>query len=264
MSIELLIVLLIVGAFVGLLAGLLGIGGGLVVVPALMFILPYAGISEKIVIQLALATSLATIIVTSASSALSHFKLGNVDFYAVKWLMPGVIGGGFLGATIADWIPNQYLPKIFGVIVLLLAIKMYLSINTQSKGALPSAIITTLWGGGIGIISSLAGIGGGSLSVPFLNRHGVEMRKAVGSSSICGFVIALSGMVGFIVHGFAVKGLPQYSIGYVYLPALFAIASTSIFTTRIGAKLAVRLSTSTLKKVFSIFLMFVSASMLLH
>lgn len=264
MSIELLCVLLLVGGCVGVLAGLLGIGGGLVVVPALMFILPYAGISEKIVIQLALATSLATIIVTSASSALSHFKLGNVDFYAVKWLMPGVVFGGFLGATIAEWIPNQYLPKIFGVIVFFLAIKMYLSINSQPQGAMPGALMTTVWGSGIGIISSLAGIGGGSLSVPFLNRHGVEMRKAVGSSSVCGLFIALSGMIGFILHGFSVAGLPKYSIGYVYLPALCAIASTSMFTTRIGAKLAVRLSTSTLKKVFSIFLMVVSTSMLLH
>ncbi|MFC3022766.1 sulfite exporter TauE/SafE family protein [Vibrio zhugei] len=264
MSIELLLVLLLVGVFVGILAGLLGIGGGLLVVPSLMFILPYAGISEKIVIQLALATSLATIIVTSASSAFNHFKLGNVDFYAVKWLMPGVVVGGFLGATLAEWIPNQYLPKVFGVIVFFLAIKMYLSIHSQAKRAMPGAVMTTLWGSGIGIVSSLAGIGGGSLSVPFLNRHGVEMRQAVGSSSVCGLVIALSGMIGFILHGFSVAGLPKYSIGYVYLPALFAIASTSMLTTRIGAKLAVRLSTSTLKKVFSIFLMLVSTSMLLH
>ena len=119
------------------------------------------------------------------------------------------------------------------------------------------------YGTGIGVISSLAGIGGGSLSVPFLNRHGVEMRKAVGSSSVCGCVIAISGMLGFILHGYSAENLPAYSVGYVYLPALAAIASTSMLTTRIGAKMATTLPTAALKKIFALFLMFVAGTMLL-
>ncbi|MGC9461869.1 sulfite exporter TauE/SafE family protein, partial [Vibrio genomosp. F10] len=107
------------------------------------------------------------------------------------------------------------------------------------------------------------GIGGGSLSVPFLSRHGIEMRKAVGSSSVCGCMIAISGMIGFILHGYNLEGLPDYSIGYVYLPALVAIASTSMFTTKIGAKLASTLPTVMLKKVFAVFLIFVAGTMLL-
>lgn len=122
MNIELLAILLLLGAVVGVLAGLLGIGGGLLVVPALLFLLPYAGISTEIVMQLALATSLATIILTSGSSALNHLKLGNVDVFVVKWLMPGVVVGGFLGSVVAEWIPSQYLPKVFGVIVLCLSV----------------------------------------------------------------------------------------------------------------------------------------------
>ncbi|TNF16978.1 MAG: sulfite exporter TauE/SafE family protein, partial [Vibrionaceae bacterium] len=129
MSIELMALLLVLGSVVGVLAGLLGIGGGLVVVPALLFLLPQAGISPDIVMQLALATSLATIIVTSGSSALNHLKLGNVDMFVVKWLLPGVLVGGFLGSVIAEWIPNQYLPKVFGVIVLVLALQMFRSIR---------------------------------------------------------------------------------------------------------------------------------------
>nr|WP_255091703.1 sulfite exporter TauE/SafE family protein [Vibrio aestuarianus] len=255
--------LLLLGSVVGFMAGLLGIGGGLIVVPALLFLLPIAGIAPELSMHLALATSLATIIVTSGSSALNHLKLGNVDMFVVKWLMPGVIVGGFLGSIVAELIPTQYLPKVFGVIVFFLAIQMFLSIKATTSRSMLNAWVTMLCGGGIGVVSSLAGIGGGALSVPFLNRHGVEMRKAVGSSSVCGCVIAISGMIGFILHGYQVENLPQYSLGYVYLPALVAIASTSIFTTRIGARYASQLPTVVLKKIFSIFLMCIAVTMLL-
>ncbi|WP_371133714.1 sulfite exporter TauE/SafE family protein [Vibrio japonicus] len=251
------------GGVVGIMAGLLGIGGGLIVVPALVLLLPMASVDPEISMQLALATSLASIIVTSGSSALNHFKLGNVDVFVVKWLMPGVVIGGFLGANVADWIPSQYLPKVFGVIVLLLAIQMLLSIKSKTERAMPGSGATMAIGTGIGMVSSLAGIGGGSLSVPFLSRHGIEMRRAVGSSSVCGCFIALSGMIGFILNGYQAEALPDYSIGYVYLPALVAITSTSMLTTRIGAKLATTMPTVRLKKIFALFLMFVAGTMLL-
>ncbi|KJR31973.1 hypothetical protein BOO91_06225 [Vibrio navarrensis] len=263
MNIELLMLLLALGAFVGVMAGLLGIGGGLIVVPALLYLLPWAGIPTELSMHMALATSLASIIVTSGSSALNHLKLGNVDMFVVKWLMPGVVVGGFIGANIAEWIPTQYLPKVFGVIVLFLALQMFRSIRATSQKNMPGSLLTMVYGSGIGVVSSLAGIGGGSLSVPFLNRHGVEMRKAVGSSSVCGCVIAIAGMSGFILHGYQAQGLPNYSIGYVYLPALAAIAGTSILTTRFGAKWATTLPTAVLKKIFALFLMFVALTMLL-
>ncbi|UUM30138.1 sulfite exporter TauE/SafE family protein [Vibrio japonicus] len=263
MNIEFLILLLMLGGVVGIMAGLLGIGGGLIVVPALVLLLPMASVDPEISMQLALATSLASIIVTSGSSALNHFKLGNVDVFVVKWLMPGVVIGGFLGANVADWIPSQYLPKVFGVIVLLLAIQMLLSIKSKTERAMPGSGATMAIGTGIGMVSSLAGIGGGSLSVPFLSRHGIEMRRAVGSSSVCGCFIALSGMIGFILNGYQAEALPDYSIGYVYLPALVAITSTSMLTTRIGAKLATTMPTVRLKKIFALFLMFVAGTMLL-
>ncbi|EGU43561.1 hypothetical protein VII00023_03953 [Vibrio ichthyoenteri ATCC 700023] len=255
--------MLLLGSFVGVMAGLLGIGGGLIVVPALLILLPQAGIDAAITMNIALATSLATIIVTSGSSALNHLKLGNVDMFVIKWLMPGVVVGGFIGANIAEWIPSHYLPKVFGVIVLCLALQMLLTMKSTTQRKMPSSSLTTLYGSGIGLVSSLAGIGGGSLSVPFLNRHGVEMRKAVGSSSVCGCVLAISGMIGFILNGYSAENLPQYSVGYVYLPALAAIASTSMLTTRVGAKLATSLPTTVLKKIFALFLMFVAGTMLL-
>ncbi|MGC9492128.1 MULTISPECIES: sulfite exporter TauE/SafE family protein [Vibrio] len=263
MHIELLFLLVLLGAFVGVMAGLLGIGGGLIVVPALLYILPSIGIGAESVMLVALATSLATIILTSGSSALNHLKLGNVDMFIIKWLMPGVIFGGFFGTYIAEWVPTEYLPKIFAGIVTLLAIQMLISVKSTKTKKMPNSGVTLLCGSGIGVISSLAGIGGGSLSVPFLSRHGIEMRKAVGSSSVCGCMIAISGMIGFILHGYNLEGLPDYSIGYVYLPALVAIASTSMFTTKIGAKLASTLPTVMLKKVFAVFLIFVAGTMLL-
>ena len=255
--------MLLLGSFVGVMAGLLGIGGGLIVVPALLILLPQAGIEPSVTMHIALATSLATIIATSGSSALNHLKLGNVDMFVIKWLMPGVVIGGFVGANIAEWIPTEYLPKIFGVIMLCLALQMLFSMKSSAQNAMPSNRVTMLYGSGIGLVSSLAGIGGGSLSVPFLNRHGVEMRKAVGSSSVCGCVLAISGMIGFILNGYGAADLPRYSVGYVYLPALAAIAATSMLTTRIGAKLATSLPTLVLKKIFALFLMFVAGTMLL-
>ncbi len=265
MELNILLLLLVLGSVVGLLAGLLGIGGGLLVVPALLFLLPQLGVATDIVMNMALATSLATIIVTSSSSAMNHLKLGNVDLFVVKWLLPGVLVGGFLGSVVAEWLPSQYLPKVFGLIVLVLALQMFRSsLSVRSTKPMPNAVLTLLSGNGIGIISTLAGIGGGSLTVPFLNHHGVEMRKAVGSSAVCGLVIAISGMLGFILHGYRTEHLPSYSLGYVYVPALLAIACTSVLTTRIGARLASQLPTLILKRFFALFLMLVAIIMLLQ
>ncbi len=264
MSIELVTSLLALGAIVGVLAGLLGVGGGLQVVPALVFLLPMTGIEPALAMHFALATSLATIIFTSGSSAINHIKLGNVDLFVVKWLIPGVVIGGFMGSSIAEWIPNPYLPKVFAVIVLLLALQMFFSVLIVAVRAMPNRLFTAASGIIIGSIASLAGIGGGALTVPFLNRYGIEMKKAIGTSALCGCIIALSGMLGFMWHGTHVNNLPPYSIGYVYLPALLCISATSIFTTKYGARLANSLPTPILKRIFAVFLMFVSIMMFFH
>ncbi|QIA64089.1 TSUP family transporter [Vibrio astriarenae] len=263
MSIELIVVLCLLGGFVGLMAGLLGIGGGLIVVPALTFLFPLIDVPSDIIMPMALGTSLATIIVTSGSSALNHLRLGNVDFFAVKWLMPGVVVGGFLGAYVAEFIPSAYLPKVFAAIVFCLALQMLLSSRSQKNYPMPSKPVTLSIGSGIGLVSSLAGIGGGSMSVPFLNRHGIEMRRAVGSSSVCGSVLAIAGMVGFILNGVSADDLPSYSLGYIYLPALLAVSLVSALTTRFGAMMATSMPTVQLKRLFAVFLFFVAGIMLL-
>lgn len=252
---------LLLGSVVGVMAGLLGIGGGLLVVPALMWLLPRAGIDPDIVMHIALATSLASIILTSGSSALNHVRLGNVQFGLIKGLIPGVVVGGLVGSYIAELTPVEYLPKVFGAIVLLLAVQMLLSMKISATRSMPGVAGSVVSGGVIGIVSSLAGIGGGSLTVPYLSMHGIEMRKAIGSSSLCGTFIAIAGMTGFIFHGLSAENLPQLSIGYVYLPALIGIVTTSMLTTRFGARLATQLPTPTLKKVFAVFLIFIGSKM---
>ncbi|WIH22941.1 sulfite exporter TauE/SafE family protein [Photobacterium damselae] len=255
---------LLVGSSVGFLAGLLGIGGGLVVVPALVWLLPHAGISSNLVMHIALGTSLASIVLTSGASARNHIRLGNVDYSIVKALAPGVVLGGFGGSFIAEIVPTELLPKIFATIVLTLAIQMLLSMRLGSKEQrLPSTVACASSGAVIGVISSLAGIGGGSLTVPYLSWHGVEMRKAIGCASFAGAMIAIAGMIGFITAGVGSESLPPYSLGYVYLPALLGIVTTSVITTRYGAALVSRLPTVTLKKIFAVFLLFISVKMFL-
>ncbi|CZF84768.1 Sulfite exporter TauE/SafE [Grimontia celer] len=255
-------VCLFVGGIVGLLAGLLGIGGGLIVVPALSVLLPWAGISANLVMPMALATSLASIVITSSSSAYTHYRLGNVQPSVIRTLLPGILFGGLLGSGIADRMPTEYLPKVFGTIVLLLALQMALSLRVKSVRPLPSPLGSMTSGTAIGMIASLAGIGGGSLTVPYLNCHGIEMRKAIGSASLCGVFLALSGVIGFIFFGLTQpEALPPYSVGYVYLPALIGIVVTSVMTTRYGARLATQLPTPIIKRVFAVFLLLVGASM---
>lgn len=263
-SIEFVVLLLALGAVVGVLSGLLGIGGGLIMVPALLYLLPLAGISPHVTMHFALGTSLATAILTTGSSAVNHIKLDNVVFYAVKYLLPGIILGGFLGSSITQWLPSQYLPKVFGVIVFFLSIQMFLSIHASVGNALPNRPVSMMCGVVIGTLATLAGISGGSLTVPFLNRYGLEMKQSVGTASVCGFVIAISGVIGFIWHGAHLSMRPAYSIGYIYLPALLCVACVSMFTARLGARLTAQLHTVMLKKIFAVFLIFVSINMLLH
>ncbi|MDO6704783.1 sulfite exporter TauE/SafE family protein [Photobacterium sp. 1_MG-2023] len=258
----LLLMCLGLGAVVGLLAGLLGIGGGLLIVPALVWLLPRAGIAPELVMHIALATSLACIVLTSGSSARSHLRLGNVDITLVKLLAPGMILGGFAGSAVAEWVPAEWLPRIFAAIVLLLALQMLLSLKVSGRHPLPGSVSVAGSGSVIGLIASLAGIGGGSLTVPYLSWYGVEMRRAIGTAAFCGSIIAVAGMIGFMIAGSGDEALPPYSIGYVYLPALLGVVCTSVVTTRYGARLVSNLPTQTLKKIFAIFLLFIGGRML--
>lgn len=251
----------LVGIFAGILAGLLGVGGGLVIVPVLVWVFSLQEIGSTHLMQLAIGTSLATIVATSLSSIRAHHAKGAVLWPLFRKLAPGLLLGAWLGAMVADKIPSDTLKIFFGVFVILIGLQMSLGLKPKPHRDLPGG--GGLFGAGavIGTLSALVGIGGGSLSVPYLTWCNVEVRKAVATSAAGGLPIALSGMLGFIVMGWGVSGLPAWSSGYVYWPAFAGIVVASAFTAPLGAKLAHSLPTTTLKRIFAVFLVFVGLRM---
>jgi len=256
-------VFLAVGAATGVLAGLFGVGGGLVVVPVLATVLPHLGAADSVLMQVAVGTSLATIAVTSLSSMSAHHRRGGVVWPLFWRLGTGIVGGALLGARIAHFLPSAALQTAVGLGMLAIAAQMALKLEPQGGHAVPTTPVVAACGAAIGGISTLIGIGGGSMTVPLLNAWGVEMRKSVGTSAACGVPIAWAGALGFALNGAGVGGRPPWSLGYVDLPAFAAIACTSLLTAPLGARLAHRLPPALLRRGFAAFLLLVGAKMLL-
>ncbi|MBK7540892.1 MAG: sulfite exporter TauE/SafE family protein [Candidatus Competibacteraceae bacterium] len=254
---------LLLGAFAGVMAGLLGVGGGLIIVPALAWIFQHQQIAETALMHLAIGTSLATIIVTSISSVRAHHQRGAVLWATVWRLTPGIIIGAWLGAAVADALSSFALQKVFAVFVLLMSVQMAFGAKPAPHRDLPETTGMLAAGGVIGVVSAIVGIGGGSLTVPFLSWCNVPIRQAVATSAACGLPIALAGALGFVVTGLNAPDLPAWSLGYVYGPALLGVAVTSMLFAPLGAKLAHTLPTEMLKKIFAVFLAVVGVKMLL-
>lgn len=263
MSYTVIALLALTGAASGILAGLLGVGGGLVIVPALAAILPLVGVPASHVMHMAVATSLATILLTSLSSVVAHHRHGGV-LWPVFWkLGPGIAVGAALGAQVADLLPASTLRLVFAVFVFVVAAQMGFGLQPTARRGLPGAAATTGTGMVFGCISGVIGIGGGSMVVPFLSWCSVPIPKAVGTSAACGLPIALGGALGAMVAGADTANLPAYSTGYVYWPALVVIALVSMALAPFGANLSHRLPVKVLKKIFATFLTLVGAKMLL-
>jgi uncharacterized membrane protein YfcA len=258
-----LLLYLALGAFAGLMAGLLGVGGGLIIVPVLAGIFQHQQMSAAVIMHLAIGTSLATIVVTSVSSVRAHHQRGAVLWPVVWRLTPGIVIGAWLGAVVADALPSAVLSKIFAVFVLVVAAQMAFGAKPAPHRELPGAPGMLATGGVIGAVSAVVGIGGGSLTVPFLTWCNTAMRQAVATSAACGLPIALAGTIGFIVTGLNAAELPAWSLGYVYGPALVGVAFASMLSAPLGAKLAHTLPAEVLKKVFAVFLMLIGVKMLL-
>ncbi len=257
-----LLMYLALGAFVGVLAGLLGVGGGLVIVPALVWIF-HGQMSDAMVMHLALGTSLATIVVTSLSSIRAHHQRGAVRWPVVRQLTPGIVVGAWAGAVIADLLPGAVLGKIFAVFMLSMSAQMAFGAQPAAQRELPGRWGMALAGAIIGGMSAIVGVGGGSLTVPFLNWCNVTIRQSVATSAACGLPIALAGTLGFIVTGLDAPDRPAWSLGYVYGPAMIGIAFASMLTAPLGAKLAHTLPTGMLKKIFAVLLAVIGVRMLL-
>lgn len=256
------LIYLILGCFAGLAAGLLGVGGGLIIVPVLAWVFADQGFISTQVMHLAIGTSLATIVFTSLSSIRAHQAIGAIDWKIVLLLAPGLVLGAITGASIAHFINSKGLSLFFGIFELWVAIQMSFNISPKAKRHLPRKLSTNIIAAFIGVVSSIVGIGGGTLTVPFLVWCDVHMQKAVAISAACGFPIALAGMFGFILMG-KQSLVPEYAVGYVYLPALGSIIITSIIFAPLGAKLAHALPEKILKRVFAGLLYVLAIKMLL-
>lgn len=244
------------GVLAGLLAGLLGVGGGLVLVAALALLLPAQGVPTAIAMQAALATSLASVIVTAAASAAAHARRGAVLWPQVAWLLPGLLLGAWLGGRFAVGIDGGQLRWFVVAYCLLAATQLALDLPRPPAGvrlARPPGPALSLAGGIIGAVSAVVGIGGGSMTVPVLVWRGVAPVRAVASSSACGVAIGLSAAASYASAPGA-SGMPAGSIGYVFLPAAIGIVLTSLPMAPVGARLAHRIDGLTLKRVFAVFL----------
>lgn len=257
------IVYLLAGAVAGTLAGLLGIGGGLIIVPMLTFCFVAQGIPHEHILHMALGTSLASIIFTSISSLRAHHSRGAVFWPAVLRITPGILIGTFFGSWVAAQLSTNFLKIFFGVFLIYVATQMLLGIKPKAARELPGHTGMFGAGGIIGIFSSLVGIGGGTLSVPFLVFHNTAMHQAIGTSAAIGLPIAIAGAAGYFFNGIGIEGLPTGSVGFIHLTGLAGIVAASIFTAPLGARLAHSLPVDKLKKIFAILLYAVGFRMLL-
>jgi uncharacterized protein len=260
---ETLLIFAATGVAAGLLAGLFGVGGGLIMVPALAFVLPLHGVGPAVVMQMAIGTSLAVISATSISSMLAHHRRGGVRWDVLRGLAPGLAAGAVAGAFAAHALPGPWLARIVGGGAILVSAQMFLDRQPVSDRGLPGVAGLFCAGGAIGSLSALIGIGGGALTVPFLTWRGLAIQQAVGTSAACGVPIAWFGAAGFIAAGWTVAGRPDYSVGYVALPAFAAIAVTSVLAAPVGARLAHALPPRALKRAFAGLLLVVGALLLL-
>ena len=256
-----LIAYLVIGALSGVLAGLFGVGGGAVIVPALILLFGALGTSDDWLAHLAVGTSLATIIGTGAASTLAHHRHRGVRWDIVWPLAPGIVIGALAGAALAGWIPSLWLQRIFAVFLAYVGTRLLMApaASITASHPLPGRVGLTTVGGGIGLLSSLVGIGGGTLTVPFLNRHGLGMRQAVATSAACGLPIAVAGALGFMLVGWGRPGLPAFSTGFVYWPAVAAMLAARMPIAPLGARLAHTLPVALLKRLFGGLLLLIAA-----
>lgn len=253
---------LALGLVAGLLAGMLGIGGGVVVVPALIWIFQHQGLPGDIVPHLAIGTSLAAIVFTSLSAIRAQHKRRAIDWPVVRLLAPATLLGGFASGYLAGDIPAHVLKGSFAVFLLLVGTQFVLDWKPAAHWRLPGRI--GLWGTGLGIgsLSALLGIGGGNITVPFLHACNLELKRAIAISTALGLPIALFGAAGFVLSGWGHAALPAGSLGYVALPALAAIAAPAILVAPLGVRLSHDLPVRRLKRTFGVLVLAIALRML--
>lgn len=263
---------LFIGAVAGVLAGLLGIGGGVIVVPALTWLLPYISVPEPLVLRVAIATSLATVVMTSLSALRTHHQLDNIDWPVVVRIVPGLVLGAVISVWLSGKLPITMLQLSLGVFLLIIAAKLGLPMpRLRGFLAKPTAWLKQVChrpGGilGVGVLvgclSVMLGIGGGILTAPLLGYYGLSMVRSVATSSVCSLSMALVGTLGFAWTGWSQPALSGHFIGFIYWPGFVGIVLASMFFANVGARLTSRLSSDRLRRLFALFLVFVGIEML--
>jgi uncharacterized membrane protein YfcA len=257
--------LMAAGVLAGLVAGMLGAGGGVVTVPAMAMVFHFLGFSPEIYHHVAVGTSLAIIIAIGTTSSLAHHKRGAVMLDIIKLWAPFIIIAALAGGLMARFYSGDMLRIIFGIVALFVAINILLPIQQRLMGQLSGSKIThRIVAIIVGYVSALMGIGGGSLSVPSLVAFGHKMHKSVGTGAALGVLIAVPATIGFIISGWGVAGRPPLSIGYINLPALVLIGVVASVVAPFGVILAHKLNQRHLKLGFAIFLFMVGARMIIQ
>jgi uncharacterized membrane protein YfcA len=253
---------LLLGVFSGFIAGLLGVGGGLLIVPVLVGLFSQF-MPETITMHMAIGTSLMSIVFTSLSSIWAHHRQQKVLWHIVQQLSGGIIIGAILGAIIADYLSSHYLRYIFTIFELFVAWQILFSLKPNANRSLPNKWIMLIVGNIIGFVSSILGIGAGTMTTPFLLWCRISLQKAIATSAAVGLPIAIAGSVAFIFIGEFNTARPNWSLGYVYSPALLGILLSSIIVAPLGAVLTHRLPTKPLKKIFALLLIVLAIKLLL-
>ncbi len=256
------IVYLLMGLFVGWFAGLLGIGGGLILVTLMVYLFTLQGFPADRMVHMALGTSIASIVFTSISSLRAHHKHGAVRWDIVRGAVPGLIVGTLLGTVVAHLLESKYLAIFFVIFVYYSAVQMFVNAKPKPSRQLPGTAGLSLTAVIVGIVSALVGVGGGVMTIPLMSMCNVPMRNAIGTSAALGLPIAIAGAAGFIATGLGKDHLPPYSIGYVYLPALIGIVIGTLITVPWGARAAHTMPVPRLKKIFAVILFILATRML--
>jgi uncharacterized membrane protein YfcA len=241
---------------------LLGIGGGIVIVPALFFLYHWQDFPSALIMHMAVGSSLATVVFTSLTSTYAHHHRGAVLWPCIVRLIPGIVAGAWLGAVLADHLPERALRSGFGLFELLVAAQLVFGFKPQAHQRLPGPLGMAVAGLIIGTVSTVLGIGGGTLTVPFLLWCNVNLRQAVATSAACGLPIALAGAIGFAATGWDNSALPPWSSGYIYWPAVVSVVAASTLSAPVGAWLAHTLPIATLRRLFAMIVALIGIRML--
>lgn len=251
-----------IGAAVGFMAGMLGIGGGMIMVPMLVFVFTAKGFPPEHLMHLAIATSMSTVLFTSLSSVRAHHRHGGVDWPVVRAMAPGILAGSFAASLIAGLIPTRPLAMFFTGFIFYAATQMFFEMKPRRTRAMPGPGGLFAAGATIGALSSLVAAGGAFLSIPFLAWCNLPLRRAIGTAAAIGFPIALAGSAGYALNGLRISGLPPNSFGYIHVPALMLVAVPSMLAAPWGARLAHSMPVAKLRVVFALMLYALAARML--